>query len=309
MENKKPVVYIVGPTASGKTSFSVEIAKKYNGEIISGDSMQIYKGMHIASAAPDESEKQGVPHHLFEFLEPSEKFSVAEYTARANDVISDIHSRNKLPIVVGGTGMYISALADNLIFDNETSNEDIRKELEVKAETDGLDTLYEYLKNIDSIAASKISATDKKRIIRAIEIYKISGITKTESDLNSQKIGAVYNNLFLGLNYEDREILYNRINKRVDIMLENGLLHEAKGAFGKIGGTAAQAIGHKEFFEYFNGNMSFDEAVEHLKMQTRRYAKRQLTWFRKNEDINWIFMDKEENPFAYAEKIIDKFLF
>lgn len=309
MIKNKPVIYIVGPTASGKTSISVELAKIFDGEIVSGDSMQIYKGMHIAAAAPDEEEKRGIPHHLFEFLNPNEKFSVCEYVKLANSVIDDIHKRGKLPIVVGGTGLYVDALAQNLIFDSETSDLNIRKELEAEAEKEGLDKLYEYLKTIDYKSAQKISSSDKKRIIRAIEIYKISGKTKTECDELSKNAGAIYDNLFLGLNYADREVLYNRINKRVDIMLENGLIDEARNAFGNFSGTATQAIGHKELFKYFNGNMSIDEALEHLKMQTRRYAKRQLTWFRKNDNINWIFMDKEQNPIECAKRVINEFLF
>lgn len=309
MLKNKPVIYIVGPTASGKTSFSIEMAKRFDGEIVSGDSMQIYKDMHIASAAPDEEEKQGIKHHLFEFLDTDKEFSVAEYVKKANEVISDIHSRNKLPIVVGGTGMYISALAENLCFENEGSDKEIRKELEHYAAINGLFKLYEYLKSIDPLAAEKIYENDKKRIIRAIEIYKTSGKTKTETDFLSKQSGAVFDNLFLGLNFLDRELLYDRINQRVDMMLENGLLDEAKNAYKKIGGTAAQAIGHKELFEYFEGNMSLEDAVEHLKMQTRRYAKRQLTWFRKNSSINWIYMDKEENPIELGTKIINDFLF
>jgi len=309
MPKSKPVVYIVGPTASGKTSFSVELAKRFNGEIVSGDSMQIYKGMHIASAAPDEQEKQGIPHHLFEFLEPDEKFSVYEYVKIAQLVINDIHSRNKLPIVVGGTGLYISSLAENLTFDTEPSDMKIREELESKAINNGLQELYEYLKKIDPVSAQKISPNDKKRIIRAIEIYEISRKTKSECDYASKKNGVIYDNLYLGLTYADRELLYERINKRVDIMHKNGLIDEAKAAYGIVGGTAAQAIGHKELFEFFDGNMSLDDAIEHLKMQTRRYAKRQLTWFRKNKNINWIFMDKEEQPLNLAYEIINKFLF
>lgn len=308
MVKNKPVIYIVGPTASGKTSFSIDIAKRFNGEIISGDSMQIYKGMHIASAAPDEVEKQGIPHHLFEFLNPDQKFSVCEYVKLANNKIAEIHSRNKLPLVVGGTGLYISALADNLDFECETQASKIREELELQIKENGLFELYEYLKIIDPESAEKISANDKKRIVRAIEIYKISGKTKTQVDEESRKSGAIYSNLFLGLNYLNREILYRRINDRVDIMLENGILDEAKNAFYNISGTASQAIGHKEFFEYFNGNMELNEAVEHLKMQTRRYAKRQLTWFRKNEKINWIYMDGEENPLDLANVLIENFL-
>lgn len=308
MQTNKPVVYIVGPTASGKTGFSIEIAKRFNGEIISGDSMQIYKNMHIASAAPDEEEKQGIPHHLFEFLTPDSKFSVYEYVKAANKVIKDIHDRNKLPIVVGGTGLYISALAENLTFDSESTDYSIRRELEMEIEAKGLNSLYEYLKEIDFKAAEKISPNDKKRIVRAIEIYKISGKTKSECDEASKEVGSIYNNLFLGLNYYNRELLYERINKRVDIMLQNGLLEEAKNAYKNINGTAAQAIGHKEFFKYFEGEISLDEAIEHLKMQTRRYAKRQLTWFRKNDNINWIFMDNEDNPISIAYELIKNFL-
>ena len=308
MVKNKPVIYIVGPTASGKTSLSVEIAKRFNGEIISGDSMQIYKGMHVASAAPDEAEKEGVPHHLFEFLNPDQKFSVCEYVKLANKKIAEIHAKNKLPIIVGGTGLYISALADNLDFEYETKASEMREELELQIKENGLLELYEYLKIIDPKSAEKISANDKKRIVRAVEIYKISGKTKTQVDEESRKSGAIYSNLFLGLNYLNREILYKRINDRVDIMLENGLVDEARNAFYNISGTASQAIGHKEFFEYFNGNMELSEAVERLKMQTRRYAKRQLTWFRKNEKINWLYMDTEDNPLNLSIALIEKFL-
>ena len=308
MVKNKPVIYIVGPTASGKTSFSIEIAKRFNGEIISGDSMQIYKGMHIASAAPDEEEKDGIPHHLFEFLDPDEKFSVYEYVKLAGEAIAEIHAKNKVPIVVGGTGLYISALAENLDFGNDGNVSEVRESLERQVEENGLLELYNYLKNIDPKAAEKISSNDKKRIIRAIEIYKISGKTKSQVDKESKLNGAVYDNLFIGLNYYNREILYKRINDRVDLMLENGLLDEAKRAYENISGTASQAIGHKEFFEFFNGTMEFESAVEHLKMQTRRYAKRQLTWFRKNESINWIFMDDNSNQLNLAFELIKNFL-
>ena len=308
MVKNKPVIYIVGPTASGKTSFSIEIAKRFNGEIISGDSMQIYKGMHIASAAPDEEEKDGIPHHLFEFLDPDEKFSVYEYVKLAGEAIAEIHAKNKVPIVVGGTGLYISALAENLDFGNDGNVSEVRESLERQVEENGLLELYNYLKNIDPKAAEKISSNDKKRIIRAIEIYKISGKTKSQVDKESKLNGAVYDNLFIGLNYYNREILYKRINDRVDLMLENGLLDEAKRAYENISGTASQAIGHKEFFEFFNGTMEFESAVEHLKMQTRRYAKRQLTWFRKNESINWLFMDDNSNQLNLAFELIKNFL-
>ncbi|MBQ4131877.1 MAG: tRNA (adenosine(37)-N6)-dimethylallyltransferase MiaA [Clostridia bacterium] len=308
MSKNKPVIYIVGPTASGKTSFSIELAKSFNGEIVSSDSMQIYKGMHIASAAPDESEKQEIEHHLFEFLNPTESFSVGEYVKCAKTVIDEIHSKGKIPIVVGGTGLYISALAENLDFGCGSADYQLRDELEQFVSENGLLKLYEYLKSIDPKAAKKISENDKKRIIRAVEIYKTCGKTKTEMDEESKNSGLIYDNLFIGLNYANRETLYSRINQRVDIMLENGLIKEAENAYKNVSGTAAQAIGHKEFFEYFDGNMKFEDAVEHLKMQTRRYAKRQLTWFRKNDLINWIIMDEDENPLEKAKNIVKEFL-
>lgn len=308
MAKKKPVIYIVGPTASGKTSFSVELAEKFEGEIISGDSMQIYKGMHIASAAPDEIEKKGIPHHLFEFLEPSEKFSVSQYVKLADKVIGDIHSRGKIPFVVGGTGLYMSALSEHLDFGDDSPTDYIRKNLEKRAEEQGLDVLYRTLTEIDPEAAEKISPNDKKRILRAIEVYEISGKTKTQRDNDSKISGPVYDNLFIGLNYLNRETLYDRINRRVDIMLKNGLLDEARSALDKISGTAAQAIGHKELAPFLKGDMSLEDVTEHLKMQTRRYAKRQLTWFRKKEGINWIFMDEEKNPLDTAVNIINEFL-
>ena len=307
MKNK-PVIYIVGPTASGKTAVSVELAKRLGAEIISADSMQIYKNMHIASAAPDDTEKQGVPHHLFEFLNPSENFSVSQYVDLANDTIKQIHSRQKTPMVVGGTGLYVSSLSENLSFGDEADKSSIRAALEERAEFEGLNELYDYLKLIDPESATKISPNDKKRILRAIEIFEISGKTKTERDVLSKQNGPAYDNLFIGLGYKDREALYNRINSRVDLMIQKGLVNEALAAYKTDRGTAAQAIGHKELFKYFSGEMPLEAAVDHLKTQTRHYAKRQLTWFRKNENINWIYMDEDDNPVNTALKIINDFL-
>ncbi len=304
----KPVIYIVGPTASGKTGLSIALAKRFGGEIISGDSMQIYKGMHIASAAPDEAEKDNVPHHLFEFLDASEDFSVAKYTELAGKVIDDIHKKSKLPFLVGGTGLYISSLSENLDFGIDNDDKSLRLKLEEQIASQGLETMYTYLKSIDPQSAEKISPNDKKRILRAIEVYKLSGVTMTQRIAQSKNKGAKYRNLFIGLTYNDRQLLYDRINKRVDIMVEKGLLDEARSAYGKIGGTAAQAIGHKELFPFFKGEMTLDEALEHLKMQTRRYAKRQMTWFRKNENINWIYMDEDVDPLLTAEKLIEEFI-
>ncbi len=304
----KPVVYIVGPTASGKTGLSVELAKQFSGEIIAGDSMQVYRGMHIASAAPNELEKQSVPHHLFEFLSPAQSFSVSQYTALAGKAIHSVHQRNRLPFVVGGTGLYISALADNIEFGDEGDKTEIRLALEQRATKEGWDSLYRYLQEIDPISAEKISPNDKKRILRAVEIFEMSGMPKSTRDADSKRRGPCYQNGMIGLAFRNRELLYNRINRRVDAMLENGLVAEAEAALNTQKSTAAQAIGHKELFPYFRGEKSLDECIEHLKMQTRRYAKRQMTWFTKMPQIQWIYMDEEANPLTAACQRIKDFL-
>ncbi len=305
LSSKKPVVYIVGPTASGKTALSVDVAKHFGAEIISGDSMQIYKDMHIASAAPDIEETKGVPHHLFEFLDRNDAYSVSQYVVDAGKKIDLLHSKSVLPIVVGGTGLYITSLAENIYFGEDAEDKDKRLNLEKRAETEGLLSLYETLEKIDPETAKKISPNDKKRIIRALEVYEISGMTMSQRVKNSKKNPPKHNNIFVGLTFENRELLYDRINRRVDIMLKNGLLEEAKKAFENGGKTSVQAIGHKEFFEYFKCNEDLKVAVERLKMQTRRYAKRQLTWFRNQPNVDWIYMDKENNPTKKAIKIIE----
>ena len=308
MVKLKPVIYIIGPTASGKTGLSISLAKEFGGEIVSADSMQIYSGMHIASAAPDEEEKCGVSHHLFEFLNPQTNFSVSQYVEKADEVIANIHSKNALPFVVGGTGLYISSLSEHIDFGEDDDNSSLRESLYTDAEIKGLDAMYQYLCEIDPDYAQKISKNDKKRILRAIEVYKLSGKTMSERIAISKQNGPIYDNLFICLGYKNRELLYDRINKRVDLMLKNGLLEEAKNSFEKSLGTASQAIGHKELFEYFDGNKTLDDAVEHLKMQTRRYAKRQITWFKKMQNVHWIYMDDEEDAVKTASNIIKDFL-
>jgi len=308
MGELKPVIYIIGPTASGKTGLSISLAKEFGGEIVSADSMQIYSGMHIASAAPDDDEKCGVAHHLFEFLSPQTNFSVSQYVEKADSVISDIHSRGALPFVVGGTGLYVSSLSEHIDFGDDDDNSSLREELYNDAENNGLDAMYQYLCKIDPEYALKISKNDKKRILRAIEVFKLSGKTMSERIAISKQNGPIYDNLFICLGYKNRELLYDRINKRVDVMLQNGLLEEAKNSFEKSLGTASQAIGHKELFEFFSGNKTLDEAVEHLKMQTRRYAKRQITWFKKMPNLNVIYMDEDNDALITASNIIKDFL-
>ena len=303
-KNNKTVLYVVGPTASGKTGLSISIAKELSVTIICGDSMQIYKDMPIATAAPTAEEKQDVPHLMFEFLSPKESFSVSQYVNMAKKNISSLHCEGKVPMVVGGTGLYISSLSENILFGDEENDGSIRKSLKEKSNSMGLETLYDELKNIDPDSAAKIFENDAKRIIRALEVYYITGETMTERIIKSHTEGEIYNNIFIGVNYKDRQKLYERINKRVDLMVENGLVLEAEKYFGNSYKTSAQAIGHKEFFPYFEGKASLDECIEHLKMQTRRYAKRQLTWFNKNQNINWIYMDEEQDPINRALEII-----
>ncbi|MBQ7134208.1 MAG: tRNA (adenosine(37)-N6)-dimethylallyltransferase MiaA [Ruminococcus sp.] len=311
--NKIPLVVIVGPTASGKTSLSIEVAKALDGEIVSADSMQIYKGMDIATAKPTSQEQQGVKHHLIDFLDVSESFSVAQYCELAHECIKDIYDRGKLPILVGGTGLYIDSLINNVTFSKADSNEMLREELMIEYEQKGVDYLLDVLREFDEQSAIRLSVEkNPKRIIRAIEIFKTTGITMTEHNLKSHDVESPYKTVIIGLNAENREVIYDRINKRVDIMVENGLVNEAEKHLDvKHSNTAAMAIGHKELLPFFGGERELDYCIENLKMQTRRYAKRQLTWFNRNEDIHWFYLDNtcKEDMITKAIKLIKKELF
>lgn len=307
--SKIKAVFVVGPTASGKTALSIEIAKKYGGEIISADSMQIYKGIHIASAAPDESEKCSIPHHLLEFLELTDEFSVADYVKKARECILDISSRGMLPIIAGGTGLYISSLLDNIEFTEEKTDFSLRERLEKQFDTVGAEEMLKQLAEFDSETAARLHPNNRRRIIRAFEVYTLTGKTVTEQNRLSRLNPSALEPLVIGITYKDREKLYERINKRVDIMLENGLLEEARENYSNNTSLGAfQAIGHKELYGYFKNECSLEEATELLKRQTRRYAKRQLTWFNRDSRINWIYADETSSVFETAEKILDKFL-
>ncbi len=302
-------VFIVGPTASGKTALSIEIAKRFSGEIVSADSMQIYKGIHIASAAPSDEEKCSVPHHLIEFLDLSKSFSVADYVKLARKTIKDINDRGNLPIIVGGTGLYINSLLDNIEFCDQETNFDLRKELEEKFDLVGGETMLNELADFDSETAKELHPNNRRRIIRAFELYIETGKTKTEQNILSRQNSGEIFPLVIGINYKDREILYNRINKRVDIMLHNGLLEEAKQNLNYNATNGGfQAIGHKELYGYFKGECSLEEATENLKMQTRRYAKRQNTWFKRDERINWFYPDEDKQYIDKAILLTKKFL-
>ena len=303
------VVFVVGPTASGKTALGIEIAKRFSGEVISADSMQIYKGIHIASAAPDKAEMQGIPHHLLEFLDTNCQFSVADYVKLARECIDDIQGRGKLPIVVGGTGLYISSLLDNTAYLEEKTDPDLRKELEKQFVTLGAEEMLKKLSEFDPDTAKRLHPNDRRRIIRAIEVFRTTGKTITEQNELSHLNESQIDPLVIGITYEDRQRLYDRINKRVDIMIENGLLDEAQKAYRKSAVKGGfQAIGHKELFGYIKGTATLEEATELLKMQTRRYAKRQLTWFRKDQRINWIYADIEGNSCEKACQIVQNFV-
>jgi len=299
---KLPLLVVAGPTASGKTSLGVELAKRYNGEVISADSMQIYKGMDVGTAKATPEEMQGIPHHLLNFLDPTEQFSVADYVEKASALIKEIFSHGKLPIVVGGTGLYISSLVDNLTFSPMPQSPQLRDELKQKAAREGNEAVWKELRSIDPEAAEKLHANNLGRVIRAIEVYRLSGVTMTETVKNSRNEPSPYRLCMLALSAEDRQFLYDRIDLRVDIMMQQGILEEAKKLYEMpLSSTARQAIGYKEFDGYFQGWATLEECVEKLKMETRRYAKRQLTWFRRDERYHWLEVDKHPSAALLAD--------
>ncbi len=291
--NKIPMICVVGPTASGKTSLSIKLAKLYDGEIVSADSMQIYKGMDIATAKPTLDEQDGIVHHMMDFLDINESFSVAQYCDMAHGIIEDIHSRSKMPILVGGTGLYVDSLINNIAFSEADSDEALREKLQREYEEFGVEHLLSKLAEFDEQSAMKLSVEKNvKRIIRAIEVYKTTNITMTEHNENSRRFESPYKVAKIGLRATDRQYLYDRINMRVDSMVQNGLIEEAKEFLNKsLSSTSSMAIGHKELIPYFNSEATLDDCLENLKMQTRRYAKRQLTWFKRDESICWLDID------------------
>ena len=296
---KTKIICVVGATASGKTDLAVKLAKAVDGEIISADSMQVYKNMPIATAVATKEEQDGVPHHLVEFLDTDQTFSVADFVERAKVLIDEITARGRVPIVAGGTGLFVDSLVKNIRFSEVGSNVEIRNELAEKSNEE----LFEKLLELDPKSAEDIHPNNRKRVIRALELC-MSGTSKTEQNENSMLIDSPYDALYIGIGYQDRQKLYDRINKRVDLMLEAGLENEARQMLGKQGLTARQAIGHKELQPYIDGNITLDEAVEGLKRETRRYAKRQLTWFRRNENINWLYADEMSRD-ELVEKAVD----
>ena len=305
-----PVAAVVGPTATGKTRLAVELAIRFHGEIVSADSMQIYRGLAIGTAQPTTEERKGVPHHLIGFQDPEKPFSVADYVELASACIRQIHEKGKLPIIVGGTGLYVGSLLHHRQFAPYGRDEALRAALFRKAEEEGPAVLWEELKSFDPQSAEQIHPNNVVRLVRAIEVYRLTGMTMTEQRERSHKEPSPYDACLIGLDYRDRKKLYEAINRRVDTMMNVGLKQEAQRALSLPQGTTArQAIGYKEFQPYFQGKCSLEEAVEQVKRESRRYAKRQLTWFRRQESAEWIFVDEEpnfESVCVKADKILRK---
>ena len=304
VQEKIKVFAVCGPTASGKTSLSVTLAKKLHAEVVSCDSMQIYRGMEIGTAKPTADEMQGVPHHLMGFQDPAEPFSVSDYVALAGKVIEDIHARGKNVLLVGGTGLYARSLLKAVPFTENSRDDEIRGNLEAEFAADGIEPLYARLKELDPEGAEGIHPNNTRRVIRALEYCMVTGEPFSKQAKDSKAVESPYDGKMLVLSFRDRETLYGRINLRVEQMFADGLfadglLKEAEDYFkryGTPGQTSVQAIGYKELFPYFEGQCSLDEAKENIKRETRRYAKRQLTWFRREEDAVWLFADDFDAP-------------
>ncbi len=302
--NKIPVIAVVGPTASGKSDLAVEICLKFNGEAVSADSMQIYKGLDIGTAKPTCEELSKVKHYMIDFLSPDKKFSVAQYVQKADECIESIFSKGLTPIVVGGTGLYIDSLIYNNDFGEFEVDASLRSTLNERIEKEGGQKLLDELKEIDADTASRLHENDTRRIVRALEIFYTTGKPQSYYVKNSRTKTPRYSFLYTVLSCSSRQLLYERINNRVDIMLKEGLLEEARQVVSSDwydGSTASQAIGYKEFIPYFKGKSSLEECVALLKQHSRNYAKRQLTWFRHNEDAVFFNVDTDKE---YKEEII-----
>ena len=308
---KIKIAAIVGSTASGKTSLSIELAKRYNGEIVSCDSMQIYRGMDIGTAKPTVEEMSGIPHHMIDVCDPNQKFSCTDYAEMALGAINDIASRGKLPILCGGTGLYLDSLLRGVRDDGAESDPSFRDEMQNFADLNGAEALHTKLAEVDPEAAAAIHPNNIRRVIRALEVFHTTGMTKTRLDELSRGKEDAFDCLTIGLGYENRDILYDRIDRRVDEMIKAGLVEEAKELYKKgllaPDTTAGQAIGYKELLPYILSECSLDEAVETLKLDTRHYAKRQMTWFGAKKYINWIMVSdkKDDHQTKTFEEIVN----
>ena len=307
--NLPRVVAIGGPTATGKTALSVALAKEFGGEVVNADSMQIYRGLDIGTAKPTAEERQGIPHHLMDFLPPEAPYSVADFTAAAAPLIEQLNSAGKLPIVTGGTGLYITSLMKGTAFAPEKTDPAIRARLQTEADEQGSAALYARLQQIDPAYAEKLHPNNLPRVIRALELFEATGRRMSEQQRAALAAEPPYRSLCICLTCRDRAELYRRIDRRVDSMLQNGVLEEAKLVYDnrETYRTAAQAIGYKEFFPYFAGEMPLNDCINRLKQATRNYAKRQLTWFRHQANGVWLYVD-EEPPVPRATELVRQFL-
>ena len=292
------IVCVVGPTACGKTTLGVLLAKKFNGEVVSADSMQIYRGMTVGTAAPTPEEMDGVPHHMVAVADPAEQWSAARYAQAATPIIDDILARGKLPILVGGTGLWLDAVVKGHGFAGGHAGGEVRRQLQQRLEREGIEPLLAELRQVDPASAERLHPADEKRILRALEVYLETGKTITAHNEETKKLPPRYDAVWIGLQFEDRADMKALIDRRVDKMVEEGLLEEVRGLLESglpRESTALQAIGYKEFLGVADGTATEAEAIEEVKLRSRQYAKRQLTWLRKNSDIHWIFWKKERD--------------
>ena len=290
---KQPLLIVAGPTASGKTALAVQLAKAFDAEVISADSMQVYRDISIGTARPTPEEMDGVPHHLVGFLSLSETFSVADFAQLAREKICEIAGRGRLPLVAGGTGLYLSALVDHLDFDSGASDPDLRRRLEEEAACSGAEALLERLRALDPDYAAQLHPHNLKRLIRALELALLTGKTRAQREADSRREESPYQPILLGIAFENRQLLYERIDRRVDQMLSNGLVEEARLVLhAGASQTALQAIGYKELFPYLLGKEPLETAAARLKQESRRYAKRQMTWMRRMKGIHWLYRDQ-----------------
>lgn len=299
-----PLVVIAGPTASGKTALAVEICRRFGGEVISADSMQVYDGLRVGTARPSEEEMAGIPHHLMGFLPPDASYSVACYAAAAHQAIREVHERGRLPVLCGGTGLYIQTVVDNLQYEDQPADRAVRDALNQRAEQEGTGVLLEELAKIDPITAARLHPNDRGRIVRALEIYQTTGRTITQQNEESRRQPSPYRTCGIRLDFRDRAVLYDRIDRRVTVMLEQGLLEEAQWLRSQPrADTVLQAIGYKEWEPYFSGECSLEAAADAVRQGSRRYAKRQLSWFRHQEWLTPLYVD-DGNVVEQADRLI-----
>lgn len=304
---KQKLLAVAGPTASGKTALAIHLARRFSGEIISADSMQIYKGLDVGTAKATAEEQALVPHHLLDFADPAQRFSVAAFLPMAQSATRDVFARGALPVLCGGTGLYISSLVNGITFTEEESDPAVRGRLQRQLEVEGPAAMLEKLAAVDPEYASKLHEHDAKRILRGLELYEKTGLTMSQQLAASRPAEKPYDALILAVDWPDRQALYARIEQRVDAMAAGGILEEARLVWQNKESwqTAAQAIGYKEYFPYFEGVATPEECTEKLKQATRNYAKRQLSWFRRMEEIHWV---SAENAFAEAEALVAEWL-